>query len=170
MIVGYEKLKARLEDFSHVNMKPAVAKSIEFVQACAKENCGGFRQSTGELRDSIYVRVSGDENRATGTCYTNKEYAAYVEFGTGPVGQENHAGISPDVTCAWSQTGWMIPGKAMDREKAEGYGLGVVEGKDGKPIGYLTNGQPAHPFMYPALNDHRKDIDTIFEKELKRQL
>lgn len=170
MIVGYKELEGKLHKLEKVNIRKAVGRATLLVQKTAKANCNGFKQSSGELRNSIYVSLKGGDVVVTGTCYTNKKYAPYVEFGTGPVGQANHEGISPDVAYAWGQTGWMIPGTAMDREKAERYGLGVVEGKDEEVIGYLTNGQPAKPFLYPALKDNEERISEIIADEIRRQL
>lgn len=169
MIVGYKKLESKLDKISKVDMRKGVGKAIQHVQGAAKGNCA-FKQATGELRESIYTSLEEDGDAVRGTCYTNKEYAPYVEFGTGPVGQANHQGVSPDVAYAWGQTGWMIPGDAMSREKAERYGLGVVEGKDGKPKGYLTNGQAAQPFLYPALKDHEDEVTDILADQIRRQL
>ena len=61
----------------------------------------------------------------------------------------------------------MIPGDAMTRYEAEEYGLGVVEDKDGEPIGYLTNGQPAQPYMYPALKDNEDEIKKRLSEAVK---
>ncbi len=129
---------------------------IGLVQATAKDLCPAHR---GELENSIHTMTGREDSGVViASCYTNKEYAPYVEFGTGPVGQADHADIAPDIPVTYSQKGWMIPGKAMTRYEAEEYGLGVVEDKDGEPIGYLTNGQPARPYMYPALRDNADEI------------
>lgn len=170
MITGKIELNKRLEELSKIDMSKSVGKGISFVQEAAKSLCGGFRQSSGELRESIFTEVQTQDGVTTGICYTNKEYAPYVEFGTGPRGQEQHEGISPEVAITYSQTGWIIPGGAMDREKAESYGLGVLENKGGELIGYLTNGQPAKPFMYPALKDNEKEIMKLVGREIKKQL
>lgn len=104
---------------------------------------------TGALARSVKVKNEVKENKATATVYTNSAYAPYYEFGTGPNGEANHQGISPQVhpninkqvddTC-----------RAMTVDKAEMYGFKVAY-KDGEVIGYYTKGQMARPFMYPAL-------------------
>ena len=143
-----------------------VARQITRVSDAARMLCPGH---SGELRQSIKTRTEAVEGAVRGTCYTAKSYAAYVEFGTGPNGQENHKGISPAITPAYVQHGWMIPAKAMSREEAEEYGLGVVE-KNGKVIGYLTNGQQARPFMYPALKDQEEDIVAALGKDIQKKV
>lgn len=170
MIIGYEKFEERLKKLSALDLKPGVSQAIAEVQRAAKMNCGGFKIPTGELRQSIYVDVELEGDTCRGICYTNKEHAPYVEFGTGPAGQESHAGISPEVDCTYSQKGWMMPGTAMSLEKAEAYGFGIAKNRDGEPIGYYTNGQPAHPFMYPALKDNEDTVKEIIEDSMRRQL
>lgn len=131
---------------------------IGMVQAAARKYCP---ENHGELRESIHTMTERRGDKIIATCYTDAKHNVYVEFGTGPVGQANHAGVAPDIPVAYRQSGWMIPGKAMDRRDAEAYGLGVIEDKNGDPIGYLTNGQAAQPYMYPALKDCE---DAIVEK------
>lgn len=167
MIIGQKELEVRLDKMSKVDLRKGVEQSIAKVRSAAKEAC---KSNTGELRNSIFVSVETREESVVGTCYTNKAYAPYVEFGTGPVGQDNHIGISPDVAITYSQKGWMIPGNAMDRDYAESKGLGVAEGKDGEVIGYLTNGSPARPFMYPALKNNEDEIVNIIADAVRRQL
>ncbi|WP_028042011.1 HK97-gp10 family putative phage morphogenesis protein [Candidatus Stoquefichus massiliensis] len=109
------------------------------------------------LERSVRIKKEIKDQVISSTVYTNSEYGAYYEFGTGPNGQANHAGISPAVIPRYSQRGWMIPADAMSVEKAESYGYRVAM-KDGEVIGYYTKGQMARPFMYPALKNHEKDI------------
>lgn len=167
MIIGKKELEDALTNLCAADMHEAVSKSIKLVQAEAKNLCPVHE---GELRDSIYTEVEQGGDYVTGICYTDKIYGPYVEFGTGPVGQANHKGVSPDSVGAYVQKGWMIPGDAMDRDYAESKGLGVVEDKDGNVKGYLTNGQPARPFLYPALKNQEEEVDRIFQNEVKRQI
>ena len=53
---------------------------------------------TGALARSVKVKNEVKENKATATVYTNSAYAPYYEFGTGPNGEANHQGISPQVS------------------------------------------------------------------------
>ena len=142
----------------------SVRREIKKVTADARLRCPVH---DGELRQSITDRVEIYDDRVTGVTYTNKEYGPYVEFGTGPNGEASHEGISPAVNPVYSQKGWMIPAKAMSREDAEAYGLGVVE-RGGEVIGYLTKGQAAQPFMYPALKDQEKKILKSIRNDVRR--
>lgn len=167
MILGEKEFLKDLEKLSSLDLYNAAAKSIKMVQGEAKERAVG-KKSSGELRDSIYTKIETGPDYVQATCYTNKSYAMYYEFGTGPVGQENHEGTSPDVNYAYNQKGWIMPASAMSKKDAEEYGFGIIRGKNGEIIGYATNGQPAHPFMYPALKNQEPEIEKIFEQEVKK--
>lgn len=170
---GLDKLMRKLDalgtQVAGETLERAVNASTKTVQAEARLNCAGFRIPTGELRQSIRTKVNSESDRVIGVVYTNKEYAPYVEFGTGPAGEADHQGISPNATPTYSQKGWIIPAKAMDREKAESYGLGVVEKAD-EVIGYLTNGQPAHPFLYPALKNNEGRVKRNIANYIARAI
>lgn len=128
-----------------------------------------INSKSGDLARSVRNKTEIKNNKVVGTVYTNKNYASYYELGTGPVGQKNHEGISPEINPKYSQTGWMIPGDAMSVNDAEYYGLGIVE-SGGKVIGYRTNGMPARPFMYPALHDQEKDIANYLNKYIGKEI
>ena len=77
------------------SMEPIVYKSVkrqaEVVRGVAVKLCPVYYPkgdpipgvSSGELRNSIYTKVEQDADATIGCVYTNKEYAPYVEFGTG---------------------------------------------------------------------------------------
>lgn len=161
-----EHLMMVIDSLADVDIRIPTGKAIVLVQEEAKAR---VRAKTGELRGSIYKDVIGNELAAQGTCYTNKRYAGYVEFGTGPNGQANHQGISPNVPVTYRQTGWMMPASAMSEEEARGYGFCIAKDKDGNIIGYYTKGQPARPFMYPAMADNVDNIIDIYKKYVKEK-
>ena len=176
-IVNGDKLDkkfAALESMMQNGMQSQIHKMGMEVRDAARLRCPErrFGSGGGALRQSIHVSTEEKADCIVSTVYTNLSYAAYVEFGTGPVGQEKHQGISPDINPAYSQTGWIIPGDAMGPQEAEQYGLGIMKGKDGRIIGYMTNGQPAQPYMYPALKDNEerflKDMKTEFIANIKK--
>lgn len=145
----------------------AVKQAGAMVQSQAKLLITG---DTGALARSVRVKNEVKEDNITSTVYTNSKYAPYYEFGTGPNGEANHQGISPNVSPRYRQTGWMIPADAMTVDKAEAYGFRVAY-KNGDVIGYYTKGQMARPFMYPALHDQEdkimKNTERLFKKKLK---
>lgn len=165
MILGEKSLLDALGELSKTDLHDAVLRGIKTVQAEAKSLCPVH---DGELRDSIYTSVENSDGNIIGTCYTNKSYAAYVEFGTGPKGQTNHEGISPDVVVAYSQDSWWIHESQVGREAAERYGWPYIDTPDGRF--YRCSGQAAQPYMYPALKNNEQEIERIFEEAVKKKI
>lgn len=122
----------------------------------------------GELRQSISVKVDKDGDGVIGMVYTNKPYAMYVEFGTGPVGKENHNGVCPEVNVSYSQNGWYIPGDKISSADAERYHFPKTEGEE--MDFYYTQGQPAQPFMYPALHSNRERVTRNINNYIQRKV
>ena len=150
---GADDLDKKLKQLAEYDMMHAVSDAIQLVRSAAVNNCS---VNTGELRQSIFADVEGNSEKAEGICWTNKAYAPYVEFGTGPKGQADHAGISPDVTPVYSQSSWWIHESQVDRTIAERYRWFYIDTPQGSF--YQCTGQPAHPFMYPALHDNEDKI------------
>ena len=165
MILGEKSLMDALGELSATDLHGAVSKGIKTVQAEAKSLCPVH---DGELRDSIYTSVEIGEGNIRGTCYTNKSYAAYVEFGTGPKGQANHEGISPDAAVSYRQSPWCIHESQVGRETAERYGWSYIDTPDGRF--YRCSGQAAQPYMYPALKNNEQEIERIFEEAVKKKI
>lgn len=169
MIEGALNLDQYFQKMSKAQVKTAITRSIQLVQGAAKF---GTPAVTGALRESILTDIEEDGDTVRGTCYTNMKYAPYVEFGTGPKGQGSHAGIAPDVNIAYSQSPWWIhegPGEnEVDRATAERYGWYYIDTPQGRF--YRCYGQPAQPFMYPALKNNEEAIVRIIGEDFKKQL
>lgn len=148
-------------------MGRAVGASMKMVQGEAKLLC---LVDNGELRQSIKTRVEVEEDRTVGIVYTNKSYAPYVEFGTGPKGEANHVGISPEVTPVYSQSLWWIHESQIDADVAEKYHWFYIETPDGRF--YQCSGQAAQPFMYPALKNNEdravRNIRNYLAREIRK--
>lgn len=148
-------------------MERAVGAAVQLVRAEAKLLCP---VDDGELRRSISGMVKTEDEKVIGTVYTNKAYAPYVEFGTGPKGEASHSGISPLVSPSYSQEPWWIHESQIDAAAAEKYGWFYIDTKEGRF--YRCSGQAAQPFMYPALknNEERvtRNIANYLSKEIKK--
>ena len=107
----------------------ALGKACALVERSAKQKAP---KGIGELRRSIESKVVGNE----GIVYTPKEYAPYVEYGTGLFAEE---GGRTDVP--WSY-------------------------KDDKGEWHTTSGMKPQPFMRPALYENREQIKRILKGEL----
>lgn len=127
------------------------------VQSIADEAKNLAPVADGRLRESIQTHVIEENGEIAGEVYTNLDYAAYVEFGTGPVGQA--AGLKIDgVNLRYRQTPWAIPADKIDAAVAEKYHFIKLYDDDGEVSGYLTRGQAPQPYMYPAMKNHEDEI------------
>lgn len=174
-IEGLDKLMNKYgqlaEQVAGKAVENAVNASCKMVQGEARLLCPVFHGGGGgELRQSIRTSVEKRDETVVGTVYTNKAYAAYVEFGTGKKGEENHAGISPLVTPAYTQSPWWIHESQVDAAVAETYHWFYIDTPEGRF--YQSNGQAAQPFMYPALknNEERatRNISNYLAREIKK--
>ena len=141
---GYQKLKVTLDKLETTAKHPLwLREATELVRDTAKAKAP---VQTGELQGSINNEVRYGFKQSDGTVYSDIEHSLYVEMGTGPVGSANHSGISPNVSPTYS------PKEKWTYEK------------NGKF--YTTSGQPAKPFMYPALKDNEERILEIADKSI----
>lgn len=118
-------------------LEKTMAKACAVVEQDAKSN---VPFDTGELRGSIHFSVKRDAATVTGEVTASKEYAVYVEFGTGVRGNEGHEGTDPRAKPTYT-----------------------LIGKKGKP--YM--GRPAHPYLYPAYAANRAKIEQMFADAVK---
>lgn len=165
MIIGTKELEARLDKMARVDVYRGVGQGVSLVQEYAKNKCPA---NYGELRDKIYTEVKEENGVMRGFCFTDVDHGTYVEFGTGPRGQENHAEISPEVTPAYVMSPWWIHESDISRETAEKYHFFYIDTPEGRF--YQCTGQPAHPFLYPALKNNEEEVTKIFLDSVRRQL
>lgn len=104
---------------------------------------------TGRLRNSIVENISYEGEDIIEDIGTNLEYAAYVEFGTGPVGEASAKMLPEGVTLQYRSDGWVY--------------------SDGERF-YYTEGQPAKPFLYPAFKQNQNNVTDIIARSLQKEL
>ena len=92
----------------------------------------------GLLRNSITHYIEDNPNELVGVVGTNVEYAPYVEFGTG----------------IYSSLG----NGRQDRWKY----------KDAKGEWHSTIGQHPQPYLQPALEENRREIEKMFKEQVKK--
>lgn len=146
--------------------KVAMGTATKQVQATAKRKAPGFQ---GDLRKSIKTIVKLEGDSIVGTIYSNSDHATYVEFGTGPEGASNHAGISPNVNVSYRTEPWWIPGSLLSEDTVSRYNWLVQKLPDGEYL-YWTDGQKAQPFMYPALKENEDKLPIIFKRSVMEEL
>lgn len=147
-IDGLSSLFSKLDKLN-ANIREDLEKSVnrnmkETVQAEAKLLC---LVDIGDLRDSIEVKTEISGNEIVSTLYTNSDHAAYVEFGTGKVGEDTPVPEKYPGELSYKQDKW----------------LAVIPDVGPRYIA----GQPAQPFMYPALKNNEEKVIKDIEKDLK---
>lgn len=123
-------------------------RELEAIRQEATSNCP---RDTGELRQSIKTRTRLRDGELRGEVYTNKEYAIYVEMGTGPRGEASHEGVSPELAAqvTYNPTGWYTTRKGVMRH---------------------TRGMPARPFLYPAVKAHEEGAKARIARTIIRAI
>lgn len=147
-IEGLDRLYRKIARLHNIDIKPIIEDATIRVRDEAKMR---VPVDTGELQNSIDYNVDISAKGFTGKVFTNKEHGLYVELGTGPKGEASHIGISPEIKPIYSPSGWVY--YDVDKQKF-----------------IFTNGQPARPFMYPALHDNREKISKFIQSRVQRKI
>ena len=170
-IKGLDSLLRKLDKLggnSHKALKTGVTKATKLVQGDAKDLCA---VDEGDLKISIKANVEQTEEKTVGKVSTNKEHAPYIEFGTGPAGRASPKDLPPELAgkIQYRADGWWIHSSQIDAETAEKYHFFRWESPDGE-VFYHTEGQPAQPFLYPALKQNKQRIGEIIKDEVKKEI
>lgn len=115
----------------------------------------------GELRNSIRVRLKVNGNKISSEIFTNSDHGSYAELGTGPKGQASHSGISPEVSVSYRSSPWYVHEDQIDVGKYHFQKMGEF---------YKMYGQPAQPYLYPALKDNHDRVSRSISKFISRKL
>jgi HK97 gp10 family phage protein len=101
-IDGVNELIGSLESMEKLDgpLEKSIRKWTEYVRGEAVDLCP---VDTGELQQSIKATVDKKPD-VTGIVYTEKEYAVYVEFGTGKRGEATNQDTSPEVKVSYSKS------------------------------------------------------------------
>ena len=132
-IINLDKLRLKLDSFTQSDIEKALNKSCLAVENEAKKQCP---VDTGDLRNSITHEVEDN----VGYVGTNKEYAPYVEYGTGIFAVEGNGRDTP-----WSY-------------------------QDDEGNWHTTIGQKPQPFLNPAAQTKKKLVIKVFNDEINRQI
>lgn len=147
-IEGLDRLYRKIARLHNIDIKPIIEDATIRIRDEAKMR---VPVDTGELQNSIDYNVDISAKGFTGKVFTNKEHGLYVELGTGPKGEASHIGISPEIKPIYSPSGWVY--YDTDKQKF-----------------IFTNGQPARPFMYPALHDNIEKISKFIQEKVQRKI
>lgn len=143
MMEGIEELLRKFDDISRI--EPQLYQMMD--------QCGVFIRDDarlrvpvdiGDLRKSIQHTTREMDGGIETVVHTNSDHAAFVEFGTGPVGAANHQGISPDIQPVYAREKWrgVIP---------------FLKSETDSGIRFIA-GQPAQPYLFPALKENEQQL------------
>ena len=150
-IKNIDRLLSKFKQVGSVDLKPVITECTLLVEAQAKALCP---VNTGDLRGSIHPEVKESKDMVYGRVYTQKWYAPYVEFGTGPKGNGTYPYKIKGFTLKYRDTKWCYPTFGGGRE-----------------LKYIwTNGQKAQPYMYPALEVNKKRIQNKINDAIKEHI
>lgn len=147
-IKGVDALLMKFNKISNLQMEHSVEEITKLVHGQAKAIAPA---DTGQLRGSIHMDVKKLPDKVQGRVYSNVEYAAYVEFGTGVTGNGTYPYRVKGLNLEYKEKGWAY----YDEDKGEWI---------------YTKGQAAQPYMYPAIHRGRKIMKTIMKTGIKNRL
>lgn len=138
--------------------------------AVAKAPAGHGRGGSGEMsiRSWITAEYKGEiAGMQRAEVVSNSQHSAYVEFGTGPMGAQNHGGISPYVSPSYTTAFYVRNPKSrhFGEELRTPSGMPYWIYNSGGQF-YATSGQPARPYMYPA----SKEAEPILADEMEKAM
>ncbi|MDR2834272.1 MAG: hypothetical protein LBV67_11205 [Streptococcaceae bacterium] len=126
----------------------------------------GYGQIAGNNKQSIEEKPG----KVTARFWNDSEIGSFREFGTGKVGEENNQGIAPDVNPTYTQYPWFIPVDQVRLDLNQIYGMPVTDNKISDNF-YITDGQPARPWFYPAtqkvIENHEKTLEHVINQKLR---
>ena len=143
-----ERLLKRLDNIAKTDVYDTMIKATNMVHGQAKEYAP---VRYGDLAGSIHQEVKKESNVVTGRVFTNKEYAPYVEFGTGIKGTNTYPYEIKGLNLTYRSTPWVYYDEKKDTF-------------------VYTTGQVAHSYMYRALKTHEKYIKSLFKTEVKAKI
>lgn len=143
VLFALDEVPERIMDGAEEGMRHG----IQRVEAQAKKTAP---VDTGELRQKIMRNVYRGFGGIEAHVKAYAEHAPYVEFGTGPNGKASGGKGS-----AYRTTGWVYP---------------VDKHKNGIHKFAFTMGQPARPYLYPALKENESKIAGDIAKAIKKAL
>ena len=125
----------------------SMQKQGELIKGDAKELCP---VDLDDLRQSISRETNRDSGKIVSKIYTNSDHAAYVEFGTGQVGQNTPVANKYPGSLSYKQDKWLV--------NIPDVGPRYIEG------------QPAQPFLYPALKNNEERTIKNIKEDVKKAI
>ena len=167
---GLDRLKGKLSKVSTAAQKGVESSVYEITQEVSGRASSNLQSSvkhgTGELAGSVKDEVVVNSNgNYVGRVFSDKKQAVFREMGTGPNGEKSTKDLPPGITPVYTQKAWFFPVSSSIEDLTALYGIPKIE-IQGVEF-YKTSGQPARPWLYPAL----KYVEENMAKDiLKRNI
>ncbi|HFE9852470.1 HK97 gp10 family phage protein [Enterococcus sp. DIV1420a] len=170
-IKGLDRLRTKIKAMPKAISEAAfnaTEETAELVQGRAVQNVQrSIKNGSGSLSSSIKKDAVMTDSKSVAHVWTDKKQGLYRELGTGPVGEASQKDLPPAVIPVYSQGPWFIPAKdAPDLEALYGMLRISIKGVDF----FLTRGQPARPWLYPALKEGMAEAPDIFTEKINLKL
>ena len=146
-IKGLNSLMKKLDSLGgdvEKTLYQSVNKMGVFVQGEAKELCP---VDTSDLKQSIICTTVQANNKISSVISTNSDHGAYVEFGTGKKGENTPVEGKYPGALSYKQDKWLA--------NIPDVGFRWIEG------------QPAQPYLYPALKNNRNQVVKNIKEDLQ---
>lgn len=172
-IKNTDRLFAKLDQLPSVLGKAtetATTEIVEQIRGYAEQNLQSIKHSSGELVGSVQEEVKRQGMVVTGRVWTDKDQGTYREFGTGLVGQNSPKDFPEQPpSLSYTQEPWFIPVQDVGVDLNALYGIPLVTMKDGSQF-YMTKGQPARPWLYPAFRDGVELYEEVYQEHVQKAL
>ncbi len=147
-------------------LEAAVLRALEAcgqtAEGYAKLLCEGFKHPTGNLKNSIAHQVQPSEKAVY--VGTNSEYGIYVELGTGRYYPGGRRGWWVYVEGSPAKKKGKVSMKTYTFDEAKRV-MAILRSKG--LDAHMTEGQPPHPYIKPAVADHVQEYKSLIERTLK---
>lgn len=163
-----EKLK-KLPQILNQATNQAMFEVTETIRSTAEDNAPvGIYTGGGELKGSIHAIVDNEDGKIVGRVWSDKKQAIFTEFGTGPRGQASPKDLPEGIEPVYTQERWFIPADLLAPGVAEAYHFRQIK-IDGQ-VFYICYGQPAQPWLYPAIKENKDKIPEVMSKYIEQGL
>lgn len=171
-IKGLDSLRSRIQTLSGATKRGIERSLIEIVEEtkgeAKSELASSIKHGTGELIGSIDddLDINGDLFEAT--VFTDKKQGIFREFGTGRVGFESEKLLPPNINPSYRMDPWIFPVSSVSADLTALYNMKRIMWQ-GEEF-YVTSGQKARPFLYPAFLSVQERADEIVSENISDEI
>lgn len=170
-VKGLGRLKSKINKLPQLIQEGYKAADEEILDAIEGQAKNALKKNTRLSDDNSYYVKSEtrEENGKTiSSVYTDKDTNIYKELGTGPVGEKSQKDIPADFHPVYTQHAWFFPATEENRVLTTIYKWDTI--MLGDTEFYMSFGQPARPWLYPAYRNIMNDSDIYYKRNISKAL